>query len=223
MGGEVHHGSSERPAKPLVAGGQDDIQRVCLDVDGNGARGLRGVDDHEGIVLVRGRGQAREVESLAPSVFDVRDADDGGVVVDQLEHRSSRGTMSPSPSASLTSQPVCAATRCQGLTVLGKLGAVPTTFESAPGATAQASEPSSSVTLEPTAMSSGSALNSLAAARWRSSSDVAPRRSRGAPGCRCRPRRAANPGSPASRRGTSARCSRRPGKRSCSTLGNLRR
>ncbi len=48
--------------------------------------------------------------------------------------------------------------------MLGNVTSVPTTLASGPGATAQASEASSSVVLEPTAMSSGRALNSRAAA-----------------------------------------------------------
>jgi len=70
--------------------------------------------------------------------------------------------------ASLISHPVDLATRCQGYTVLGKTISVLTTFLSFPGDTAQANEQSSSVALDPAAISSTVAIIKCAAARCKS-------------------------------------------------------
>ena len=61
--------------------------------------------------------------------------------------------------------PVDRATLCHGYIVLGKTILVLTTFFSDPGAIAHAKDPSSSVALDPTEISSGLQLNSCAV-KW---------------------------------------------------------
>ena len=85
MGREIHHGDAERPAQPLVGGGNQGVDPERPDVDRDPAGRLRCVDDDQGSVPVRGFSEPRHVESLAGAVNHVGDADDGGSGIDQAD------------------------------------------------------------------------------------------------------------------------------------------
>ena len=85
MGREIHDGDAERPAQPLVGGGDQRVHAERPDVDRDRAGRLRGVDDEQGTVAVRGFREPGHIASPAGAVDHIGDADDGGSGIDRVD------------------------------------------------------------------------------------------------------------------------------------------
>ena len=81
---KVHYGNTEGAAKPLVRPGGQGVDAHARRVDGDGARGLRGVHDQQGAVPVRDFREGGEIPALAAAEFNVGQGQNGRVVVHEV-------------------------------------------------------------------------------------------------------------------------------------------